>query len=152
VAAASIDIRTAEPADLVAVHRIERASFEDPWPYRAFSEHLDAAAFLVAADAESGRVVGFILADLLAHQENAVGHIKDFAVAPEMRNQGIGTRLLTGVLTHLRVAGAHAVSLEVRASNDAARNLYRSFGFEPAGREEGYYHDDEDAVLMLRQP
>ena len=45
--------------------------------------------------------------------------------------------------------GARRMTLEVRASNEAAQGLYRSFGFEVVGRRPRYYSDDgEDALIM----
>ena len=45
--------------------------------------------------------------------------------------------------------GATALTLEVRASNAAAQELYRRFGFAPAGVRKGYYADTgEDALVM----
>jgi ribosomal-protein-alanine N-acetyltransferase len=42
------------------------------------------------------------------------------------------------------------VSLEVRASNGAALQLYRDFGFQLQERRAGYYQDNgEDALYML---
>jgi len=39
--------------------------------------------------------------------------------------------------------------LEVRVSNLRARELYRKFGFIPAGAQSGYYSDTgEDALFM----
>ena len=39
--------------------------------------------------------------------------------------------------------------LEVRPSNNAARSLYESFGFEEVGRRRRYYDDtQEDAILL----
>jgi ribosomal-protein-alanine N-acetyltransferase len=44
---------------------------------------------------------------------------------------------------------ARWVTLEVRRSNDAARALYRKFGFEEQGVRQHYYSDNgEDAVVM----
>jgi len=41
------------------------------------------------------------------------------------------------------------MTLEVRVGNDAAKALYRSFGFTVAGRRPRYYTDDgEDAYVM----
>jgi ribosomal-protein-alanine N-acetyltransferase len=38
--------------------------------------------------------------------------------------------------------------LEVRASNEAAQQLYRKFGFLPAGVRARYYEGTEDAIVM----
>jgi ribosomal-protein-alanine N-acetyltransferase len=45
--------------------------------------------------------------------------------------------------------GAAMVTLEVRASNTVAQNLYRKYGLAVVGRRPRYYRDnDEDADLM----
>jgi ribosomal protein S18 acetylase RimI-like enzyme len=57
------------------------------------------------------------------------------ACAPEARGQGIGRMLLDALLERARSHGAPAVSLSVSLDNAVALRLYRSRGFEPAGRE-----------------
>ncbi|MFM6357835.1 MAG: ribosomal-protein-alanine N-acetyltransferase RimI, partial [Planktothrix sp.] len=42
-------------------------------------------------------------------------------------------------------------TLEVKASNQRAINLYQKFGFKEAGRRKGYYPDTgEDALILWR--
>jgi ribosomal-protein-alanine N-acetyltransferase len=44
-------------------------------------------------------------------------------------------------------------TLEVRLSNDAARQLYARFGFRPVGIRPRYYSDNgEDALIMTSGP
>jgi [ribosomal protein S18]-alanine N-acetyltransferase len=42
----------------------------------------------------------------------------------------------------------HAWTLEVRASSTGAQELYRRFGFAPAGVRKKYYENSEDAIVM----
>ncbi len=142
-------VRSARHGDLVAISQIEQASFANPWPIDTFETYLDAAAFLVATT-DDDTIVGFILGDRLVEHDDSIGHIKDFAVAPAYRRQGIGRQLLTAAIARLSIAGAHVVTLEVRASNDAAKALYQAVGFQQAGHQAAYYQDGEDAILMLR--
>ena len=151
-------IRGVEHADLLGVHRIERRSFPSPWPYRAFERHLDAPAFLVAtrdpaADPEATieeRVVGFVVGDQMPNHGQPLGHVKDLAVDPDSRGEGIGRSLLERALGTLAGEGVRRTKLEVRASNETAIGLYRSVGFEPARRLPRYYDDGEDGILMVR--
>jgi ribosomal protein S18 acetylase RimI-like enzyme len=48
------------------------------------------------------------------------------------------------------VAGTFEVSLEVRATNMAARQFYRSLGYREADLLPGYYDRIEDGVRMTR--
>jgi ribosomal-protein-alanine N-acetyltransferase len=45
--------------------------------------------------------------------------------------------------------GCKNLTLEVRVSNHGAQELYRRFGFAPAGVRRGYYPENgEDALVM----
>lgn len=165
-----VRVRDAERADLLAVHRIERASFPSPWPMAAFERHLSSPAFLVAVDeddAESGAdaggdapasasidaasVLGYVVADLVPNHGRPLGHVKDLAVHPERRGEGVGSALLARALRELRCESADSVKLEVRVGNEGARSLYGDFEFEPLRRVPRYYDDGEDAIIMVRQ-
>jgi ribosomal-protein-alanine N-acetyltransferase len=144
---ADVTVRQAEEDDLRPVLRIERASFGQPWPYTAFERFLDERGFLVAV--RDGTVVGYVVGDVTPNFGRDVGHVKDLAVAPGSRREGIGRALLGRGLTALAVGGAETVKLEVRNGNEGARALYRDVGFSPARRIPRYYRDGEDAVVML---
>ena len=42
------------------------------------------------------------------------------------------------------------ITLEVRISNEIARNLYKKFGFREVSLRK-YYYGDEDGILMEKQ-
>ena len=140
-------IRQATRADLLAVHRIERASFPQPWPYAAFERFLDEAGFLVAGE---DAVHGYVVADTVPNHGTPLGHIKDLAVHPDARGQGTGSRLLERALVVLANEGVESVKLEVRESNHAARRLYERHGFVHRRTVPRYYEDGEDALILVR--
>jgi ribosomal-protein-alanine N-acetyltransferase len=77
------------------------------------------------------------------------GEIANLAVREPTRRRGIGSMLLAGALKEGRRRGANNMYLEVRESNEAARQLYASRGFEEIGRRKRYYrHPEEDAVVL----
>ena len=73
------------------------------------------------------------------------------AVRQEYRRQGIAQALLD---VFLRFGAAHQLeflTLEVRASNDPAKQLYMKHGFAQVGRRKDYYDDPkEDAIIMTK--
>lgn len=148
-AAPGVAVRPAERADLLAVSRIERQAFPQPWPFGAFEGFLGQPGFLVA-EAPSG-VVGYVVADTVSEQAGPVGHVKDIAVHPTWRGQGLGTRLLDRALAVLDRRGARRAKLEVRQSNEDAISLYRRFGFEPHHLISSYYADGEAAAVFVVQ-
>jgi ribosomal-protein-alanine N-acetyltransferase len=139
-------VRPAKRADLLDVYRIEKRSFAEPWPFGAFERYLDAAAFLVAANGTE--VLGYVVGTLTPNHGRDIGHVRDVAVRPEARGEGLGGRLLDRALASLRAAGGTLAKLEVRESNERAIRLYRGVGFEVARRVPRYYGDGEDALLM----
>ncbi len=76
-------------------------------------------------------------------------HITNIAVRELQRRQGIGELLLISAIDLATELNAHITTLEVRASNTDAQNLYHKCGFIQTGLRRGYYVDNkEDAVLM----
>jgi ribosomal-protein-alanine N-acetyltransferase len=76
-------------------------------------------------------------------------HITNIAVAQEYRRRGIGELLLIATIDLAQEFKANTMTLEVRASNIAAQNLYNKYGFMKIGVRRGYYLDNkEDAVIM----
>lgn len=141
-------VRPAERADLLAVYRIETAAFPQPWPFAAFEQYLGDPGFLVAA--EDG-VCGYIVADIVSNRGVPVGHIKNLAVHESQRGRGIGSLLLTRGTARLESQGIQAIKLEVRESNDRARELYSSHGFAQRTTIDEYYNDGEDALVLVRE-
>ena len=67
------------------------------------------------------------------------------------RRAGIGSMLVKGMLRRCEALSLLFVTLEVRASNTPAIQLYDKHGFEVVGRRKGYYEAPrEDAILMTK--
>jgi len=146
-------VRPATRSDLLAVHRIEKASFPQPWPFSAFESYVGEPGFLVAVEDEDSDVsvlLGYVVADAIPNHGTPLGHVKDIAVAPDYRGDGVGRTLLSRAIGVLRDAGAGSVKLEVRISNEVAISLYRDLGFEHRRTIPNYYGNGEDALVMVR--
>lgn len=90
-------------------------------------------------------IVGFAGFWIMADE----AHITNVAVRKIHYRQGVGELLLIALIDLATKLNARIVTLEVRASNSAAQNLYYKFGFTRVGLRRGYYTEDgEDAVLM----
>lgn len=137
--------RPATRADAAVLAGLERRCFSDPWPADAFASALRTPHMQLFV-AEAGlEIVGYFVGRAVAGE----GEILNLAVVPELRGQGLGRWLLEEGLGRLREAGVGEVFLEVRASNAAARALYRRRGFREVGRRREYYrHPVEDALVL----
>ena len=139
-------IRKMTMDDIEQVIAIDRVSFSLPWPERSFRFELtDNPASRCWVAEMDGKLVGMIVAWLIADEV----HVATIATHPDFRRQGIARKLLSHTLRQLREEGAQSSFLEVRASNFAAQEMYRKFGYEESGLRPRYYRDnDEDAILM----
>ena len=131
---------------LRAVLRIEQAVYPTPWSNNLFLSEIAlriSRVYLVAR--VNGTVVGY--GGVMLVGEDA--HVTTIAVDPEWQRRQIATRLLLQ-LSHSSVErGARNLTLEVRATNTVAQELYRRFGFAPVGVRRGYYVETkEDALIM----
>jgi [ribosomal protein S18]-alanine N-acetyltransferase len=78
-------------------------------------------------------------------------HITLLGIHPDYQRQGLGQLLLVAMLDQARSIEMARSTLEVRASNQGAINLYEKYGFQTVGRRKKYYQDnDEDGVIMWR--
>ena len=133
--------------DLPSVLDIERRSFRAPWSAGTFLAEMknEWARLRVAVDARRF-IVGYINYWLVADEV----HLLNIATHPDSRQHGIARRLVEQMFEEGRSNGARLATLEVRVSNDAAIQLYKSFGFETvAVRVKYYVEDNEDALVML---
>ena len=148
IAGAMIPIAPATVHDLASVASIELAAFSDPWSLRSFREALDSGSvYFACARRDDGGVAGYVVAWFVADQ----GEIANIAVAPDQRGRGVGRALLDAALGEAGARGISAVFLEVRDSNQRARELYASRGFEEVGRRRRYYRRPvEDAIVLRR--
>ena len=90
-------------------------------------------------------IIGFAGIWVLADE----AHITNIAVRNHYQRQGIGELLLISLTDLSRELNASIMTLEVRASNTAAQNLYKKYGFTEVGLRRGYYTDNhEDGILM----
>lgn len=76
-------------------------------------------------------------------------HITTIASHPDVRGQGVGEFLLVALIHRSMEIGARWMTLEVRATNAVAQNLYRKYTFKEMGVRRRYYSDNgEDALVM----
>lgn len=163
-------IRPMEPGDVPVVAAIERLSFPTPWPTSSFLYELSnrnrsfyhvllkpeqgGSAISgrrwrrwlrgIAERPEESRVIGYVGFRL----QSIEAHISTVAMHPDWRGKGLGELLLLTAVEKALELESSVVSLEVRASNRVAQNLYRKYGFRFTSVHRGYYRDGEDAWLM----
>lgn len=149
----ALRVRSASPADAVALAALDRLVNRSPWSLAQFelacAEGVNSTEHTLLAE-EAGQVLGFVVYTLVLDE----ACIHSIAVQPAQQGRGHGRFLLRSALAAAQRDGAGRCYLEVRASNATARSLYEKFSFQCDGLRKGYYatpEGREDAVLMSRQ-
>ncbi len=129
------------PALLAEIHA---EAFDVPWDEAAMASLLDSPGVFVHGDDQ-----GFVMIRVIVDE----AEILTVGVRPRARRGGRGRLLVQQSIVASAARGAVRMFLEVAQSNEAARSLYASCGFEEVGRRRDYYqHKDgtrEDALMMV---
>lgn len=145
-----ITIQPMTSADLDEVMPIEAASYTIPWNRPMFEAELHGNRFarlFVARDSEQNTLLGYVCFWMVFDEL----HLINLSVHPDRRRMGIGEDLARWTLSWAKENGARLATLEVRASNEAAKRLYEKLGFKVVAVRHGYYHEPkEDAIIMNR--
>ena len=76
--------------------------------------------------------------------------LDDIIVKEEYRNKGIGNKMMCYLVSVAISEKVVNITLEVRKSNEIARNMYKKFGFREVALRK-FYYGNEDGILMEKQ-
>ncbi len=123
---------TAEDIDQVMV--VENDAFTSPWSQDTFK-----------AEVTDNELACYLVVE---QQQQIIGYAGMWLIL-DGRRSGIGDKLLAALIQAAKENGAESMTLEVRAANIAAQQLYLKYGFQPYGIRPQYYSDTkEDAIIM----
>lgn len=145
-AAPRVALRPMQESDIAAVAALEAAAYQFPWSDGIFRDCLR-VGYTCRVVEVAAIVVGYGIMSMGAGE----AHILNLCVRADLRNRGIGQRVLAYMLDRARAAGMLDAFLEVRPSNVAAIRLYQAAGFEQVGIRRGYYQavgGREDAAVL----
>ena len=137
-------IRKAEASDISQLTLLEKSIFSFPHTYEQIAYELNNpnCLWLVYDD---NSVAGYVSVQYVLDE----GYIGNVAVKEEYRRQGIADALIDEAVSFSKNLKLSFLSLEVRASNSAAINLYEKHGFKSVAIQKDYYTSPkEDAIIM----
>ena len=141
-------IRGMLPKDLDQIINIERICFSLPWSKASLEKELTNELAYYQCAEESGKIAGYMGMWRVIDE----CHITNVAVLPEYRNRGIAGKLIEKMVEICKCSEISAMTLEVRASNMPAINLYKKYGFFSVGKRPNYYAKPiEDALIMWKK-
>lgn len=132
---------------LDALLQVEECAYTHPWTRGNFIDALAAgyeAQLLMAQD----ELIGYFVAMKGVDEV----HLLNITVAPAYQRQGWAHLMLDALALWARGQRAEWLWLEVRVSNERARQIYETHGFRVVGERKRYYPaldgEREDAIVM----
>ena len=135
--------------DLDAIFRLSQKALVENWSFQSLHAAIASGYELLLCESDEG-LAGYLLSLSVLDEVQ----IMQIAVAEPCRRQGLANRMTLHLIAEKMYIAV--ISLEVRESNKAARQLYDGLGFVECGRRKNYYSPDisgkrEDAVLMTKK-
>ena len=143
-----VTLNQMKASNLNDVLNVSSLSLKESWSRESLEKELSnpLAKYMVAE--VNNKVVGFAGLWAICNE----GHITNIAVHPNYRGQGIGSKLVESLIENSSSWYINSLTLEVRASNKIAQNLYKKYGFKEEGMRKHYYQDNnEDAIIMWKR-
>ena len=144
-------IRFADEGDLLIILSLEDDAYKG---YRAWSEcdfrndlnHNPYIVYVIVEDLKNQPVA--MISGRFQHNESHISHV---LVREAFQNKGIGSRMLDLWIRLSLIELIPKIQLEVRESNEVAKSLYFSRGFNQVALKQGYYSNTNEDALVLRR-
>lgn len=136
-----------QPEHVAAVAEMERQCFSDPWSEKSVASELDNPLSLWLIAEADGVVAGYVGSQTVLDSADMM----NLAVSQDFRRQGVGEQLVNSLTEALAEKGVKTLLLEVRISNEPAKELYQKLGFEIVGKRPRYYEKPREDALILRK-
>jgi ribosomal-protein-alanine N-acetyltransferase len=144
----AVTLRSYEPHDFAALHRLDRSCFPAGISYSKTALHyfmtIPSADCIVATD--GARVAGFILTE----ENPPLAHIITMDVAEAYRRKGVGSALLAESERNLALRGVRSILLETAIDNEGAVAFWKRHGYRIEAVLKRYYLRRLDAYEMRK--
>ena len=140
-----LNLRIATIEDADALVDLDRLCFGKLWSRDQYLREIDSPNSDIVLMFEEESLVSYGCVWAIVDE----AHITVLGTHPEHFRRGYARQVLKELLRLAIVREMKRATLEVRASNTAAIELYQSLGFEEAGRRKKYYSDTKEDALIL---
>ena len=141
-----INIRIATFNDVQKIYDIEKECFSTPWSENSISSAINANnTYFAIAQRDNKEVIGYAGLYFVCKES----YMYNIAVKYNLRNFGVGTKLVNNLKNFCIKNAMEFLSLEVRKSNIPAIKLYQKMNFKIVGSRKNFYSfPTEDALIM----
>ena len=142
-----LSLRAMTASDVPEVARIETTAFSTPWSEATFRSLLERSGVELWVAEWGGELAAYAILRRVQDE----GELANIAVRSDLRGRGIGSRLLSRMLKVAEDSGVRSLYLEVRESNELAREMYARRGFQEIGVRKGYYEGPREDARVLKK-
>lgn len=122
------------------------SDFDDFWIYKTLEEELSSPSSKYIVAKKENEIIGFAGIKITFDEAD----IMNIVVKKSNRNQGIGSLLLTNLISLCNKLKLKSITLEVNEENSIAINLYKKFMFKKIGIRKNYYKN-KNAIIMSKK-
>ena len=144
----AVTLRSYEPHDFAALHRLDQSCFPAGISYSKNTLHyfltIASADCVVAVD--GARIAGFILTE----ENPPLAHIITLDIAEAHRRQGVASALLTESEKNLALRGVRSILLETAIDSEGAVAFWKRHGYRIEAVLKRYYLRRLDAYEMRK--
>lgn len=141
-------VQIADELDVESIIEIQKACYggEAPWDrLTVFNELNRVNSFFLLVN-HHGEGLAFVAAAI----KKGRLHITNIGTKPAFQRQGLAEFLIQSMIKIAQELKLEVLTLEVRVSNQKAKNLYYKIGFKDRYIKKNYYRDNnEDALEMI---
>ena len=142
-----LSLRAMTASDVPEVARNETTAFSTPWSEATFRSLLERPGVELWVAEWGAELAAYAI--LWRVQDE--GELANIAVRSDLRGRGIGSGLLSRMLKVAEDSGVRSLYLEVRESNELAREMYARRGFQEIGVRKGYYEGPREDARVLKR-
>ena len=142
-----LSLRPMTPSDVPEVARIETTAFSTPWSEETFRSLLERSGVELWVAEWGDQLAAYAILWTVLDE----GELANIAVRSDLRGRGIGSGLLSRMLEVAEDSGVRSLYLEVRESNELAREMYARRGFHEIGVRKAYYEGPREDARVLKK-
>ena len=140
-----IEKSTLEYAENLA--KLEETLFTTSWDRVTINEKINRGEFLYWVYEQDDQIIGYLAIQKTLNDL----HILGIGVLKDYRNQSIARNLTEKLISYFEISQFEKILLEVRETNQAATNLYQSFGIKKYGVRKNYYVNEDANLFHLEK-
>lgn len=142
----NLAVNSLDPAELVDIADIHKASFEKAWDEDELNSTIKAKGVrcLAVHDVSNSKQMklGFLIYRITADEAEII----TIASYPNHRRKGVARSLMDEMVRICLTERVKEVFLEVDQINNAALTLYKALGFTKVGERKGYYSQKNNNI------